>query len=150
MRISVNVAFAGSEVSHVLVVEKASASFQHDCSTSGLFPVDQQYPTLTKDREGLPRPEDFEARQAGVVGRSQGLGEADGMRARERLRDIVERDAGRDDQAAVHKLGGRGIPDPDEEIGRSARKPSVNQRLKDVLNTPRAPPGSGGGQTTRA
>ncbi|MEP3037190.1 MAG: hypothetical protein ABJO97_00700, partial [Roseibium sp.] len=67
-----------------------------------------------------------------------------------------EKDAGRDGQAAVHKLDGfsendlgeeaarpsrtpaqRQRQDRSEDIEREDRKPSVNERLKDVLNKPR-------------
>ena len=76
--------------------------------------------------------------------------------ARERLKEIMEKDAGRDGQAAVHKLDGFSENDLGEEVartsrtpahrqrqdrsddtGREDRKPSVNERLKDVLNKPR-------------
>jgi hypothetical protein len=56
--------------------------------------------------------------------------------ARDRLKEIMEKDAGRDGQAAVHKLDGHNDPELGEEIGREERKPSVNERLKDVLNKP--------------
>ena len=56
---------------------------------------------------------------------------------RERLKEIMEKDAGRDSQAAVHRLDGHSDPELGEDIGREARKPSVNERLKDVLNKPR-------------
>ena len=49
----------------------------------------------------------------------------------------MEKDAGRDGQATVHKLDGHGDPELGENTGREARKPSVNERLKDVLNKPR-------------
>ncbi len=49
----------------------------------------------------------------------------------------MEKDAGRDGQAAVHKLDGHGDPELGEEVGLEKRKPSVNERLKDVLNKPR-------------
>ena len=49
----------------------------------------------------------------------------------------MEKDAGRDGQAAVHKLDGHSDPELGEDTGREARKPSVNERLKDVLNKPR-------------
>jgi len=57
--------------------------------------------------------------------------------ARERLKEIMDKDAGRDGQAAVHKLDGHSDPELGEETGRDERKPSVNERLKDVLNKPR-------------
>ena len=49
----------------------------------------------------------------------------------------MEKDAGRDGQAAVHKLDGHGDPELGGDTGREDRKPSVNERLKDVLNKPR-------------
>ena len=49
----------------------------------------------------------------------------------------MEKDAGRDGQAAVHKLDGHSDSELGEDIGREGRKPSVNERLKDVLNKPR-------------
>ncbi|MFV0512546.1 MAG: hypothetical protein ACK5MY_02750 [Jhaorihella sp.] len=80
-------------------------------------------------------------RLARVVGRSKDLGDAPRPErrnyARERLKEIMEKDAGRDGQAAVHKLDGHSDPGLGEDIGREARKPSVNERLKDVLNKPR-------------
>jgi len=57
--------------------------------------------------------------------------------ARERLKEIMEKGAGRDGQAAVHKLDGHSDPEFGEEAEREGRKPSVNERLKDVLNKPR-------------
>ena len=49
----------------------------------------------------------------------------------------MEKDAGRDGQAAVHKLDGHSDPELSEDTGREARRPSVNERLSDVLNKPR-------------
>ena len=57
--------------------------------------------------------------------------------ARDRLKEIMDKDAGRDGQAAVHKLDGHSNHELGEETGREERKPSVNERLKDVLNKPR-------------
>ena len=57
--------------------------------------------------------------------------------ARDRLKEIMNKDAGRDGQAAVHKLDGHNEPVFGEEAEREERKPSVNERLKDVLNKPR-------------
>ena len=57
--------------------------------------------------------------------------------ARERLKEIMEKDAGRDGQAAVHKLDGHSDPELGQDTGREERKPSLNERLKDVLNKPR-------------
>jgi hypothetical protein len=55
----------------------------------------------------------------------------------ERLKEIMEKDAGRDGQAAVHKLDGHSYPEVGNEAGHEEPKPSVNQRLKDVLNKSR-------------
>ncbi len=55
--------------------------------------------------------------------------------ARERLKEIMEKDVGRDGQAA-HKPDSHSENDMDEDKGREVRKPTVNERLKDVLNKP--------------
>ncbi|MES0864822.1 MobQ family relaxase [Ruegeria sp. SCPT10] len=95
----------------------------------------------TKDREAGRPGEDFRERLARVVGRSEdrvGAPKPDRRNyARERLKAIMEKDAGRDGQAAVHKLDGHSDPELGEAAGREDRKPSVNERLKDVLNKPR-------------
>ncbi|MEO1542564.1 MAG: MobQ family relaxase [Pseudomonadota bacterium] len=92
-----------------------------------------------KDRDRTP--DNFRERLARVVGRSEDRDDAPKPErrnyARERLKEIMEKDAGRDGQAAVHKLDGHNDPELGEEAGREARKPSVNERLKDVLNKPR-------------
>ena len=49
----------------------------------------------------------------------------------------MEKDAGQDGQAAVHKLDVHSDPGLGDETGSADRKPSVNERLKDVLNKPR-------------
>ena len=78
---------------------------------------------------------------AKVVGRSEGREDAPKPEsrnyARERLKEIMEKDAGRDGQAAVHKLDGHNDPDLGGGSGSEEGKPSVNERLKDVLNKPR-------------
>lgn len=80
-------------------------------------------------------------RLARLVGRSPGRDDMSqterGHDARERLRAIMEKDGGRDSQAAVHKLGGHGLPDLGEENRREGRMASVTERLKDVMNKPR-------------
>ncbi|MCK8485287.1 MobA/MobL family protein [Aliiroseovarius sp. S2029] len=94
-----------------------------------------------RNRNRDRNPDDFRERLARVVGGSRD--QDDTLRpegrnyARERLKEIMEKDAGRDGQAAVHKLDGHSEYDLGEETGRAARKPSVNERLKDVLNKPR-------------
>ena len=61
-----------------------------------------------KDREAGRPGEDFRERLARVVGRSEGHDDApkpEGRNyTRERLKEIMEKDAGRDGQAVVHKL----------------------------------------------
>ena len=94
---------------------------------------------LYRDRDR--NPDDFRDRLARVVGRSRDQDDTpkpEGRNyARERLKQIMEKDAGRDGQAAVHKLDGHSEYDLGEGTERDARKPSVNERLKDVLNKPR-------------
>ncbi len=81
-------------------------------------------------------------RLARVMGKDRG-GQSDEKQtrgrnyARERLKEIMEKDAGRNGQAAVHKLDGHSDPELGEDTGREERKPSVNERLKVVLNKPR-------------
>jgi hypothetical protein len=112
-----------------------------------------------KDRDGRTS-DDIRERLSQVVGRSRDQDDTpkpEGRNyARERLKEIMEKDAGRDGQAAVHKLDGhseydlgeevarpsrtpaqRQRQDRSEDIAREHRKPSVNERLKDVLNKPR-------------
>lgn len=95
----------------------------------------------TKNRSADRNPEDFRERLAHVVSQSRDQDDTprpEGRNyARERLKEIIEKDVGRDDQAAVHKLDGHSDPELGEETGREERKPSVNERLKDVLNKPR-------------
>jgi len=114
----------------------------------------------SKERGDARNPEDFRERLARVVDRSRDQDDTpkpEGRNyARERLKEIMEKDAGRDGQAAVHKLDGysendlgaetarpsrtpahRQGQDRSEDTGREDRKPSVNERLKDVLNKPR-------------
>uniref|UniRef100_UPI003C7C604D MobA/MobL family protein n=1 Tax=Leisingera sp. S232 TaxID=3415132 RepID=UPI003C7C604D len=92
-----------------------------------------------KDRDRDPG--DFRERLARVVGRSRDQDDTPKPEsrnyARERLKEIMEKDAGRDGQAAVHKLDGHSDPELGGGSGREERKPSVNERLKDVLNKPR-------------
>ncbi|WP_424988901.1 MobQ family relaxase [Microbulbifer sp. S227A] len=94
-----------------------------------------------KDREAGRPGEDFRERLARVVGRSEGQDDTptpEGRNyTRERLKEIMDKDAGRDGQAAVHKLDGHSDPELGEGTGGADRKPSVNERLKDVLNKPR-------------
>jgi len=94
-----------------------------------------------KERGAQAGPEDMRERLARVVGRSEDQGDAPKPErrnyARDRLKEIMEKDAGRDGQAAVHKLDGHSEPELGEDTRRAARKPSVNERLKDVLNKPR-------------
>ena len=93
-----------------------------------------------KDRDGRAS-DDIRERLSQVVGRSRDQDDTpkpEGRNyARERLKEIMEKDAGRDGQAAVHKLDGHSEYDLGEDTGRDGRKPSVNERLKDVLNKSR-------------
>jgi len=95
----------------------------------------------TSKERGERNPGDFRERLSQVVGRSRDQDDTpkpEGRNyARERLKEIMEKDAGRDGQAAVHKLDGYSENDLGEDTSREARKPSVNERLKDVLNKPR-------------
>ena len=95
----------------------------------------------TSKERGERNPGDFRERLSQVVGRSRDQDDTpkpEGRNyARERLKEIMEKDAGRDGQAAVHKLDGHSEYDLGEDTSREARKPSVNERLKDVLNKPR-------------
>ena len=94
----------------------------------------------SKERDGRAS-DDIRERLSQVVGRARDQDDTpkpEGRNyARERLKEIMEKDAGRDGQAAVHKLDGHSEYDMREHTGREARKPSVNERLKDVLNKPR-------------
>ena len=95
-----------------------------------------------RERGARAGPEDMRERLARITDRDRG-GQSDEEQlrgrstARERLKEIMEKDAGRDGQAAVHKLYGYSDPELGEEARREDRKSSVNERLKDVLNKPR-------------
>ncbi len=93
-----------------------------------------------KERDGRMS-DDIRGRLSQVVGRSRDQDDTpkpEGRNyARKRLKEIMEKEAGRDGQAAVHKLDGHSENDLGEDTGREVRKPSVNERLKDVLNKPR-------------
>ena len=95
----------------------------------------------SKERGAQAAPEDMRERLAKVIGRSEHREDTpkpEGRNyARERLKEIMEKDAGRDGQAAVHKLEGHSDPDLGGGSGSEEGKPSVNERLKDVLNKPR-------------
>ncbi|MDA8587158.1 MobA/MobL family protein [Rhodobacteraceae bacterium] len=98
---------------------------------------------VDKDRSGERGEEGVRERLAGILDRDRGLQsdeeQAGGRNyARERLKEIMEKDAGRDGQAAVHKLDGHSEPELGSgETVRDARKPSIRERLDDVLNKPR-------------
>ena len=86
--------------------------------------------------------DDVRERLARITDRDRG-GQSDEKQAkgrnyaRDRLKEIMDKDAGRDGQAAVHKLDGHSDPELGDDTGREVRHPSVNERLKDVLNKPR-------------
>ncbi|MEP2892373.1 MobQ family relaxase [Tateyamaria sp.] len=94
-----------------------------------------------KERGERGDPNDMRERLARVTGRSEDRDDASKPEGRnyacERLKEIMEKDPGRDGQAAVHMLDGHSEPELGNEAGREERKPSVNERLKDVLNKPR-------------
>ena len=93
-----------------------------------------------KERGARAGPEDMKERLAKVVGRLEDLDDTPTPErrnyVRERLKEIMEKDAGRDGRAVVHKLDGHSDPELGEDSGREVNKPSVNERLKDVLNKP--------------
>ena len=95
----------------------------------------------SKERSADRNPDDVRERLARITGQSQDQDDAPKPKgrnyARERLKEIREKDAGRDGQAAVHKLDGHSDPKLSHDTGSENRKPSVNERLKDVLNKPR-------------
>ncbi|UUV08739.1 MobQ family relaxase [Ruegeria sp. YS9] len=94
-----------------------------------------------KERGARAGPEYIRERLTWVVGRSKDRDDTPKSErrnhTRERLKEIMDRDAGRDGQAAVHKLVGHGDPELDEYTGCDAGQPYVNERLKDLLNKPR-------------
>ena len=99
----------------------------------------------TSKESGAERnPDDMRERLARITGRGQDRGgqsveEPAGGRnyARERLKSILDRDATQGPQAAVHKLDGHSELEQGGEKGREDRKPSVKERLEEVLNKPR-------------
>ena len=95
-----------------------------------------------KERGARAGPEDMRERLARITDKDRdGQSDEEQTRgrnyARDRLKEIMEKDAGRDGQAAVHRLDGHSDPELGEDTGREVRKSSVNERLKDVLNKPR-------------
>ena len=118
-----------------------------------------------KDR-GPRASDDIRERLAQITGRDRDGPELGGQSdeerdtgrnyARERLKSILDRDAAQGPQAGVHKLDGHSELEQDGETGaasrasphrqgkdqageaeRDERKPSVNERLEEVLNKPR-------------
>lgn len=96
---------------------------------------------MARDRDDARGSDDVRERLARVVGRSEVKDDAPMPErrnyARDRLKAIMEKDSGRDGQAAVHRLDSHSEYDLGEDTGREARETSVNERLKDVLNKPR-------------
>ena len=96
---------------------------------------------VAKERGARAGPEDMRERLERVVGRSEDRDDAPKLErrnyARECMKEIMEKDAGRGGQAAVHKLDNHSDPELGEASDRPDPKPSVNERLKDVLNKPR-------------
>lgn len=117
---------------------------------------------VDRDRSGERAAEDVRERLARITDRGRERDdtpepEAGGRNyARERLKDILDRDAAQGPQAAVHKLDGHGELEQGEGIGarsrassvrqvrdqagrteREERKPSMKECLEEVLNKPR-------------
>ena len=94
-----------------------------------------------KERSARAAPEEMRERLERVVARSDDQRDPPKPKgrnyARDRLKEIMEKDVGRDGQAAVHKLVGHNDPELGADTGREERKPSVNERLKNVLHKPR-------------
>jgi hypothetical protein len=112
----------------------------------------------TKDRSAERNPQDVRERLARITEREDAPEPQGGGRnyARERLKSILERDAAQGPQVAVHKLDGHSALEQDEgaggpsrasthrqggdrsdDIEREDQKPSVKERLEEVLNKPR-------------
>ncbi|MEX3017947.1 MobQ family relaxase [Gymnodinialimonas hymeniacidonis] len=85
-------------------------------------------------RERLARITDRGQDRGGQSDEEQGRGR---NYARDRLKSILDRDATQGPQAAVHKLDGHSELEQDGEVEREDRKPSVKERLEEVLNKPR-------------
>lgn len=114
---------------------------------------------VDKDRSGEREGEDVRERLARITDRKQEWDDtpepqAGGRNyARDRLKSIMDRDAARGPQAAVHKLDGHSELEQGEgggapprtsvdrqgrdQSGEAERKPSVKERLEEVLNKPR-------------
>lgn len=95
---------------------------------------------VDKDRSGEHGAEDVRERLAGIIdkGRGEDLTQQDGKDgynyARERLKGILDREGSETPQATSHKLDGHS----DREQGVEPEpKPSIRDRLDDVLNKPR-------------
>ena len=95
----------------------------------------------TSKERGERTSDDIRERLSQVVGRSRDQDDTpkpEGRNyARERLKEIMEKDDGRDGQTAVHKLDGHSEYELGQEAGRGERRPSMKERLEGVLNRPR-------------
>ena len=98
----------------------------------------------SKDRGADRNPDDVRERLARITDRGQDRrGQSDEEQAsgrnyaRDRLKSIMARDAAQGPQAAVHKLDGHSALEQGGEDGHADRKPSVKERLEEVLNKPR-------------
>jgi hypothetical protein len=96
---------------------------------------------VDKDRSGERGAEDVRERLARITDRGRErddtpeLEAGGGKTARERLKGILDRDVAQGPQAGVHKLDGH--DEPERGIDEPAPKPSIRERLDDVLNKPR-------------
>ena len=93
---------------------------------------------VDKDRSGERGTEDVRERLAGIIDKGRGRTSEDGKEgynyARELLKGILEREVSDTPQATSHKLDGHS----DREQGvEPSPKPSIRERLDDVLNKPR-------------
>ena len=95
---------------------------------------------VDKDRSGEREPEDVRERLSDIInkGRDEDRTPEDGQEgynyARERLKGILDREAEGVPQATSHKLDGHSELEQGVEPG---PKPSIRERLDDVLNKPR-------------
>lgn len=110
------------------------------------------------DLSGDCNPDNVCERLARVLGRLQDdvTPKPEGRNsARERMKEIMEKDAAHEGQAAVHQLNGHSVydmgrrlrmqrapthrqgQDRSADIGRDGSMPSVNEPVKDILNKPR-------------
>ena len=93
---------------------------------------------VDRDRGGERGAEDVRERLAGIIDKGEDRTSEDGKEgynyARERLKSILDREAEGIPQATSHRMDGHSELEQDVEPG---PKPSIRERLDDVLNKPR-------------